>query len=392
MSLEMELFENRAFNLKLKHLRYVSQNVLFGASVIGLLAGGVWVWPPFIITVILVNIADGVFGSDRVQDPDPPIALHGVMLLVSAFLLALNTMLFAFYFTSGDPLGLVVPLKSVGIDFNAARNTTSCFDLLAAIVAQGFNYSVGMSSCHDLSHCVDYRLKVFMSRWISALILDPWFLIHHAAVHHRYIGLPCDPATPRRGMSLYGFVARAVPANTAFCSRFERERLARQGRSYWSVKNRFLTGWAIMVAVVGVVFVIGGLKSVGAFLASAVIGRLLLDSSAYIQHYGVVRVKGEPVDSRLSWNVYRVGTNALLNTIGRHADHHEHALTPSVALKANHGGPELQTGYLSLIGMTLIPPLYHRFMKPKLDEWDRNFATEAALAYMRANDIPYADH
>lgn len=391
MSLELELIENRGFNLKLAHLRFTVQNALLASSVVGLLMGGAWVWAPFVITVVLVNIVDAVCGPDRVKDREPPLAMHRVMLLIGAFLLALNTVLFASYFTAGDPLGLVVALKSVGIDFDAARSSTSSLDLLAGVVALGFYYSVGMSSCHDLSHCVDSRFKVFVSRWISALILDPWFLIHHAAVHHRYLGLACDPATPRRGMSLYGFVARAAPSNTAFCSTFERDRLARQGRSYWTWKNRFLTGWGIVAAVVGGVFIIGGPKATAAFLASAAIGRLLLDSSAYIQHYGLLRVEGEPVDQRLSWNVYCVGTNALLNDIGRHADHHEHPSKPSVALSVNPGGPELHLGYLSLIGMTLIPPLFHWIMKPKLEEWDRKFATEAELAYMRANGIPCAD-
>ena len=82
------------------------------------------------------------------------------------------------------------------------------------------------------------------------------------------------------------------------------------------------------------------------------------------------------------------GTNALLNDIGRHADHHEHPSKRSVALNVNPGGPELHLGYLSLIGMTLIPPLFHWIMKLKLEEWDRKFATEAELAYMRANGNP----
>jgi len=230
-----------------------------------------------------------------------------------------------------------------------------------------------------------------LSRWVSALAMNPWFLIHHNGMHHRYCGLPTDVDTPRRGMSLYGFMWRAIPANTRFCSNFERERLKKRGISYWSLENRFLTGFGIFAAMFGIVFYIGGLMAVLACIVSGAIGRTLVDATGYIQHYGVIRVEGEPIDPRLSWDVYRVGTNALLNDIGRHADHHDRPLKPSVELKVSPGAPELHHGYLTLIGMTLIPPLFFWYMKPRLEEWDRHFATEADLAYMRANGIPCAE-
>ena len=169
MSLELELIENRGFNLKLAHLRFTVQNALFASSVVGLLAAHGF--GLFVITVVLVNMVDAVCLPDRVKDREPPVAMHRVMLLIGAFLLALNTVLFACYFTAGDPVGLVVGLKSVGIDFNAARNSTSSLDLLAEVVALGFYYSVGMVFAMICRIASIRGSKVSGSRWISALIL-----------------------------------------------------------------------------------------------------------------------------------------------------------------------------------------------------------------------------
>ena len=391
MSIAGEALFDHFSSSKISHLRFIAQNALFASSAIGLAVGGVWIWAPFVIATILINIVDAVCGPDKREDRSPPTAMHSAMLLLSAVLLALNATFFAYHFASGDPLGLVRLLRWFGVDFDAARNATSGFDLFAALIAQGFVYSVAMSTCHELLHRIESPFKMTLSRWISTLVLNPWFLIHHTGLHHRYVGLPRDVDTPRRGMSLYSFVARAWPANTAFAAQFERERLAKRGISFWSVKNRFLTGWGICAAVAGYFFLIGGCRALLAYLVSGALGRLLLNLSGYIQHYGVIRVEGEPIDARLSWDVYCVGTNALLNDIGRHADHHDHPLRPSVALCVSPGAPELHCGYLTLIGMTLIPPLFDRFMKPRLDDWDRNYATDAELAYMRANGIPCAE-
>ena len=42
--------------------------------------------------------------------------------------------------------------------------------------------------------------------------------------------------------------------------------------------------------------------------------------------------------------------------------------------------PNYGYGYLTLLVITLAPPLWHAFMKPKLAIWDRDFATPAERA------------
>ncbi|MCI4678376.1 fatty acid desaturase [Rhodoblastus acidophilus] len=365
----------------------MTQNALFLASLIGLIAGGVWVWAPFVATNVLINVVDDFGGADRTLDEAPPVAMHARNLYLTVVLLVLNATFFAYHFGSGDPLGLAALLHHVGIDLEASRKSTSSLDLILALFAQGFNYSVAISSAHELMHCADSRIKMALSNWIGALVLNPWFMTHHVARHHRYVGLPCDVGTARRGMSVYGYIARSVPGNYAFAARYEKERMARRGLPQWSLQNRFVSGWIILIAIAGFFLFIGGPLGLLAFVASGVVGRVMVESIDYVQHYGLLRVEDEPVTPRLSWDVYRPGTNAILNNLGRHADHHEHPARPSVELHVNADAPELPIGYLKLVTITLVPPLFFKIMQPRLDAWDRDYATGADIAFMKANGI-----
>ncbi|WP_374544550.1 fatty acid desaturase [Rhodoblastus sp.] len=371
-------------------LRFTSQNFLFVASGVGLMKGGAWIWAPYLALLLLALVADEWGGEDRTNNAAPPTALQNAMLMLNGPLLALNAILFAYLFASGDPLGLSAALRPLGIDLDAARQTTTGINLGIAVLVQGFNWALGLNAAHELLHRTDSPRDLALSRWISALGGDPWFSIHHPAIHHRYLGLPSDPGTPARGMSLYRFYPSVYIGNIVAGARFEHERLRRRGVSLWSLENRFLTGWLILAVVAGCFFLIAGWKGVAVFALGAALGRFFLAATDYVQHYGVLRVEGEPLDARLSWDVYHVGTNAVLYSIGRHSDHHIYPRRACGDLKTRADAPAHQHGYLVMIGLALVPPLFMRAMKPKLDEWDRTFATDADLAFMRERGIPCA--
>ncbi len=101
----------------------------------------------------------------------------------------------------------------------------------------------------------------------------------------------------------------------------------------------------------------------------------MLESIAYIEHFGLFRVEGEPIDNRLSWDVYRTVTGMTLYNVARHTDHHLHPLRHCADLKLVPEAPRLPYTYIMLVVISFIPPIYKRLMKPYLDNWDRTFAT-----------------
>lgn len=120
---------------------------------------------------------------------------------------------------------------------------------------------------------------------------------------------------------------------------------------------------------------IGGVPAVLAFVATGVQGKLYLELVNYIEHYGLVRVPGRRVEARHSWNTYRRVSSGLLYNLPRHSHHHLHATRPFWRLQVEPDGPVWPFGYMTMILVALVPPLFRRIADPLLAEWDRTRAS-----------------
>ena len=118
------------------------------------------------------------------------------------------------------------------------------------------------------------------------------------------------------------------------------------------------------------------------FMATALVGKLTLECINYTQHYGLVRVEGTKVATRHSWDCYRIVSNALLYNLPRHSAHHLNASLKYWELPAVKDAPILPMGYLSMILLSLAPPLWRRIIHPPLKQWDEQFASEAELKFI----------
>jgi hypothetical protein len=367
----------------LAHLRYSLQIVAFLLGAAGLLIGGAGLWLPLVLFLAVILIGNARIRLDLEEPQNPPHSLHDVLLRATLPLLLANGVLLAYYFTAGDPLRLVAGLKWIGVDLDAARASTSLPDKLLGIVAQGFYWGMAQTAAHELSHRLHLRVDLALSNWIAAFALDPALRLHHPFCHHRYVGLPSDPGTARRGESLYRFAIRSTFGNAMFAARLEAARLRRIKRSPLSPRNRFLAAWAIALFYFGVCFAISGWTGGLAFVGAGLIARLLFDSTAYVEHYGLFRREGDGVSDRLSWDVYAFFSNSTLYNAARHMDHHLHPMRHCADLKLQPDAPRLNHSYIALVMLAFIPPLYRRLMQPHLDAWDRDFAAPAERACER---------
>lgn len=93
----------------------------------------------------------------------------------------------------------------------------------------------------------------------------------------------------------------------------------------------------------------------------------------YIEHYGLVRSSQgsgrEPIGPAHSWDTSRTITNWALFNLGRHADHHMHARRPYQDLRPTADSPEMPLGYMGMIMMAAVPPLWFRVMDRRLDRY-----------------------
>jgi alkane 1-monooxygenase len=131
------------------------------------------------------------------------------------------------------------------------------------------------------------------------------------------------------------------------------------------------------LALMGAAFGLGGLRALGFFVASGLLGKAVLECVNYVEHYGLVRVPGTPVAPRHSWNSNAWMSSTVLYNLTRHSDHHAEGSKPFWRLRPLPEAPTLPTGYMGMILLTLVPPLFRHVMGPRLAHWDAHHAQAA---------------
>jgi alkane 1-monooxygenase len=99
-----------------------------------------------------------------------------------------------------------------------------------------------------------------------------------------------------------------------------------------------------------------------------------------LEHYGLIREKGQPIEYRHSWDVGESPfTQIGFIEIGRQGDHHDRGETHFWELE-EVGSPDTGVGYYAMFSMLLIPPVWEAFIKPHLAIWDQEMASEGERA------------
>jgi alkane 1-monooxygenase len=256
--------------------------------------------------------------------------------------------------------------------------------VVAAAIGAGYFYALaGVTVAHELTHRVTSPLALMWARALLAFTLNPTFETYHVHGHHRNVGSWHDPATARRGEYVLVFVARTVLEQSVAGWYLEAERLRRKGLATWSWHNRVLGGLVCSLAILAAAAVIAGVAGMLVFLAAAVFGRIIHEMVNYVQHYGLVRADGAPIETRHAWDSCRLVSNALHYNLPRHADHHMFASKPFWELDLAADAPMLPHGYQTMSLIALYPPAWRRAINPLLADWDGRLANDAERALVR---------
>ena len=252
-----------------------------------------------------------------------------------------------------------------------AQATTPPLEAVGLTLSTGVAAGVfGFIAAHEMVHSRhpgERTLGVVM----LAFMLDMPFAIAHVQGHHRRAATFEDPATARRGESVYAFILRSVAGQAREAWVFETRRLVRGGRAPFGPRNRMVVYAAVEIALVIAVAALGW-RALAFFLAQAALAIALLEGFNYIAHYGLMRRtaadgRPEPLRPRHSWNTRKAANNATLFNMGRHADHHRFSARPYHELEVLEGGAELPCGYAGVLLLAFVPPLFMRVMDPRAD-------------------------
>jgi alkane 1-monooxygenase len=230
--------------------------------------------------------------------------------------------------------------------------------------------AIGINVGHELGH-----RNTPHEQWMAKALLLPalymHFIIEHNRGHHKNVSTDLDPASARKGQSLYAFWWQSVTGAYRNAWQLEAERLSRTGKSPLSLSNEMIQFSLIQLGwLLGISLLSGGFLLPFA-LATAIIGALLLETVNYIEHYGLRRQQlpsglYEPVSPRHSWNSDHELGRIFLYELTRHSDHHYKATRKYQILRHFDESPQLPLGYPGSMLTALIPPLWFHLMHPNL--------------------------
>jgi alkane 1-monooxygenase len=270
---------------------------------------------------------------------------------------------------------LFLPLQYAGLIFACwmwSHGGLSTIESIGLALTTAMVAGVAINTAHELGH-----KRASSERWLSKVALAQTgyghFFVEHNRGHHVRVATPEDPASARMGESFYAFLPRTVVGSLRSALEIEREHLARDGHSFWSIRNDIFNAWLMSLALFAGLALAFGAVVLPYLLIQATIGFSMLEVVNYLEHYGLLRQKRE--DGRYertlpehSWNSNNVASNVLLYHLQRHSDHHANPLRRYQSLRHFDEAPQLPTGYAGMIVAALIPPLWRRLMDHRVIE------------------------
>lgn len=253
-----------------------------------------------------------------------------------------------------------------------------------ALILGEYGGFVGIVTAHELMHR-NRAAKRQLAFLLMSLVSYAHFVIEHTRGHHMRVATPEDPATARRGETLYAFLPRTIIGGFISAWGLEKERLARKSVGAWSWRNDMLRWWGFTIALMVALYFLLGPLSLLLFAIQSMIAIFALETINYTEHYGMEREKlpgGDyaRVKPEHSWNSSHILSNINMFNLGRHSDHHYQSNRPYYKLRHYEDVPQFPYGLAGMIMLATIPPLWFRVMDKELDRYQAGAGAGAAAA------------
>lgn len=365
-------------------IQYALLPVIMFICICATVAGGMWMFVTLLLPTIMATFVDE-FAGDQEEDGPYLTALLNFYLLSCLPLIAGLSIVFGYYAGVGFLSGPIEQFFAVlGVDIAANKAATSTFEFVIGVMGAGMLMGSGaINVAHELTHRSNAR-DYIVGRWLLAFTLDTTFAIEHVHGHHRNVCTKADPATARRGEYVLFFIVRSTISAFLDAFKIEAERANKRGYKTLSWKNRAIRGQFMTLTLMGIHFLIAGWMGVLIFAIIGLIGKGFLEVVNYVEHYGLVRVPGTRVEPRHSWNCNRLVSNMMLFNLPRHSHHHQFANRPFWQLENLDGTPTMPHGYLIMLVISFIPPIWHAKVEPMLEYWEKELASDEEREIMQA--------
>ena len=363
----------------MKYFRYLLSPITI---VIGIYFCSLGMYYPSIFLlgyILFIIIGDALFGVDVSEPKYTYPVLLNIMLYINLPLLIILVLIVVSVFGSQNSVYIEVLFsKCLFINLNELKDSYTLLDKICLIeIVSLFIGANGTVVGHELTHRKKNKLDMFIGNWLLALSWDCAFAIEHVYGHHKNVCLSGDPATAKRGENIYMFILRAIIKEQKDAWKIESDHLKRRGYNQFGLNNKMIIGYMRSFSITIVAYLFGGMIGMLFYLLCAFMGKAMLETVNFMEHYGLVREPGKPVFPRHSWNSNSKISSIYLYNLTRHSSHHEKANLKFWELKVYNDAPIMPYGYLSMIYIVLFMPfVYHRIMAKKLIQWDAEYATK----------------
>ena len=349
----------------------------------------------FIGFSLFIILGDIFVREDANEDQYSHLYLLDLPMYINFPLLMILVAITVFVLSNDPSIAFADILKNyLNIDLVNMRQSMTLSDSIFLTALTGLFIGImGTVPGHELVHRKKSKFDMFMGNWLLAFSWDCAFAVEHVYGHHKHVGLPSDPATAKRGENIYLFILRAIIKEQKDAWNIELSQARRREQPLFSIHNRMLIGYLKSLSITCIAYLIGGFSGLLIFLLCAFIAKSLLEVINYSEHYGLIRVSGEPVYPRHSWNSNSTMSSIYLYNVTRHSSHHEKANLKYWELRSYNDAPMMPQGYLTMLYMALfLPYFFHKMMAKKLVEWDKSYATDRervlALEQNKKSGIP----
>ncbi len=314
-----------------------------------------WLILPFVLNYGIAPLLDWVIGEDHNNPPEEII----MQLECDPYYRRLTW--------------IIVPLHFVTLITAAAYATTeplSLSEFLLVAAFSGIIAGLAINTGHELGH-KNSPFEKLLARIVLAVPAYGHFTIEHNRGHHKTVSTFEDPASSRMGESIYKFALREIPGSFAGAWAIEKQRLNSRGKPSWHYSNPILQSYSITLLLAIIFFLSVGWKIIPFLLIHTAAAYWQLTSANYIEHYGLLRHKGD--DGKLercsphhSWNSNHIFSNLVLFHLERHSDHHTHPLRRYQSLRHFENLPRLPNGYFGMYVLAYLPWLWFKLMDKRL--------------------------
>ncbi|HRH56197.1 MAG TPA: alkane 1-monooxygenase [Chitinophagales bacterium] len=279
----------------------------------------------------------------------------------------------------------MVPMQFIILGFylwTISTKPLQWYEYLGITLAMGTACgALGINVAHELGHRTK-KYEQFMSKMLLMTTCYMHFFIEHNRGHHKNVSTPLDPATSRLNESFYAFLPRTVIGSWMSAWHLEAHRLKKMKQNFWNpLHNEMLRFQIIQVLFCVTIYLVFGWIGLAGFLAASFIGFTLLEIVNYIEHYGLMRKQlpngsYEKVKPHHSWNSGHELGRIFLFELTRHSDHHFNPSRKYQILRHFEHAPQMPTGYLAMIPLALIPPLWFKVMNPLVEKHNATVTDE----------------